>query len=135
METSRRRWITEDRSLKLDRTEDCLSGNRTSLNGMFCIRLHNLLMDTSKTRWTWFSLLPQALCLSFHHGRLSKAFRPHLRSVPFSISLPLYLTFTGGLNTCSRALAAFLLPVDGEPLVSVCTLMFALNKVQSLIFV
>jgi hypothetical protein len=26
----------------------------------------------------------------------------------------------GGLNTCSRALAALLVPLDGEPLVSVC---------------
>ena len=26
----------------------------------------------------------------------------------------------GGLNTCSRALATYLVPVDGEPLVSVC---------------
>jgi len=40
--------------------------------------------------------------------------------VLFLHSQSLILGALGGLNTCSRALAAFLVPVDGEPLVSVC---------------
>lgn len=31
-----------------------------------------------------------------------------------------YNTLAGGLNTCSRTLAAFLVPPEGEALVSVC---------------
>lgn len=43
---------------------------------------------------------------------------PACACAPYAKSAPAHLS-TGGLNTCSRALAALLVPPEGEPLVSV----------------
>jgi hypothetical protein len=84
----------------------------------------------STTRWSWTLIWPLVLFVWDHTSTHTYGYQQaktkclDLRSVP-TCSVPWLLTVwtfacSGGVNTYSRALAALLVPLDGERLVKVC---------------